>query len=73
MLYEVITLLRQLTKSHKKYSEELKETLADIEAMDWMGKYYSAKIKAATFLHLHETALDAQIKEGYKEQSYNFV
>ena len=66
---ESFKLLRQLTKSHKKYSEELKETLADIEAMDWMGKYYSAKIKAATFLHLHETALDAQIKEGYKEQA----
>jgi len=58
--FKQLTILKQ---DQSKYPEALKETIADIEALAWLGKYYGYKILGATNLHLYESATD---KANYK-------
>ncbi len=39
-------------------SPELEDTLSDLEAMAWMGRYYGQKLRGATHLYLYETLDD---------------
>ncbi|MFC1762587.1 hypothetical protein ACFL6U_10970 [Planctomycetota bacterium] len=47
-------------------SEALKETLADIEAMAWLGQYYAYKIRGATELFLYEAISKPSDKRAHK-------
>ena len=50
-------------------TDECKETLADIEAMAWLGEYYAWKIRAAAAFYFYETNPDQAAKAGHKRQT----
>ena len=52
-----------------KPSMELQDTLADLEAMAWMGAYYGQKIQGATHLHLHESLPEKSAKKAVHRDS----
>jgi hypothetical protein len=45
-------------------NEELKDTVADIRAMAWLGRYYAEKIRGAVDLYRYEKGQDAKVHES---------
>lgn len=64
----VLDKLPELRKQ-KNESAEFNETVADIEAMAYLGLYYASKIRAATNLYLYEATLDSNEKMEYKKKA----
>jgi len=57
--------LSELSNMNENYDVELSETIGDIRAMAYLGKYYSNKIRGATYLSLFRESKN----EEYKKQS----
>jgi len=61
--------LEPLKTNMQHDSEPLKETLADIEAMAWLGQYYAYKIRGAVYLYFYEALSDTIDKLSHKAQA----